>query len=64
MTGSGGRARGLTLYGDRCVKKCHILTARRCPVRPEKNYNDLFLLMIFILHHFNNGTPNTGTEFA
>jgi hypothetical protein len=34
------------------------------PGQAGKNYNDLFLLMIFILHHFNNGTPNTGTEFA
>jgi len=64
MTGSGERARELTLYADRCVKKCHIRIARRCPGQAEKNYNNLFLLLIFLLRHFNNGISHAGTEFA
>ena len=36
MMGSGGRTRELTLCGDRCAKKCHILMAGRCPVGLEK----------------------------
>jgi hypothetical protein len=34
------------------------------PGQAEKNYNNLFLLMIFILRHFNNGNSHAGTEFA
>jgi hypothetical protein len=64
MMSSGGKVRELTLYGDRCVKKCHILTAGRCFVRIERSYNRLFLLMIYFLRHCGCGNSHAGMEFA